>query len=129
MSIKSLIGGLSVKASRTTAKAVLGLKKAAPEILLIGGIGVIIGGVYLACKETLQSEDILEEAGEKIEKVKTTMNDSELGYSEELARKAKVKIYAKTAGKLCKLYAPAALCVGGGIAMILKSHGIMKTVS
>lgn len=102
------------------------IKKHSPEILLGAGI---IGGVastVLACRATIKAQEIFNEAEENekvIENVKETMPEK---YSEEDYNNDMKIVKVQTNVKLAKAYLPA---IGVGmisIALLLKSHKIMK---
>lgn len=88
----------------------LKLKKHAPEIMIVGGCGATIVGTVLACKETLKLEETLDEVNNDIQAVKN---------NDEADKKELAVVYAKGAGKVAKLYAPAVITTGAGIGLIL----------
>ena len=79
-----------------------------PEAALIGGIGMVVVGTVLACKQTLKVEDILDEHQEvldKIEKVASSdQNNSGEIYTESDAKKDRMMLKARTGARLVKLY-------------------------
>lgn len=110
-------------------KAGLWAKKNSPELCIAGMI--ICGGaaIVAACKETLKADDILEEHSEKMEKIHKTLEDHKDEpevYSEEDMQKDTCIQYAKTTGKLIKIYAPAAALFVASMAFGCASFGIMK---
>lgn len=113
-------------AVRMLHKAGLKLNQYSPEILLGVGIVAIVGGVVLACKETLKVEEILEEHEEKHSDIEKAEDMDLNNYTEEDASKDRALLVIKTGTKLVKNYIPSALFIGGGIACILTSYGIMK---
>lgn len=113
----------------------LKLRKASPEILVVSGvIGAVIGTV-MACKATLKLDTILDEASGNIERVKNAPtgtfpkddNPSEtVNYTEDNKKKDLVIVYAKTAVKVAKLYAPAAVIMTASVVGILTGHSILR---
>lgn len=107
------------------------LKKASPEICLVGGVALIIGGTIFACKATKKAEGELEEANailDKIQEEREALDEESEDFAaqkKELTR-SKMSQMAHTAGNLVKIYAPAVAAESLGIALIFVSHGIMK---
>lgn len=116
--------------SRFLGKTSLKLKEHAPKIMLVTGVVGIIGTVVLACSETLSAEVILDEHKNDLEKIKDTEilnKENEVKvYSPQQKQKDTVIVYARTAGKFAKLYAPAFLLGTVSIGLILKSNSILE---
>lgn len=105
-------------------------KKHSPELLIASGICLALSSVVLACVATNKIRKPLEVATAKIKDTHALMNDSykiQNGlYSVEEGRKELAKTYAKTAGKILWVYAPAILTFSLSVSCILGSHKIMK---
>lgn len=119
--------------------------KNSPEILLGLGIASMIGGTVLACRGARNLDGILidaydrkeeaalksyDEADDKdIEAVEKTYNIAEVPTTEIgwalMSRTDKAKLQLQTIGTVAMEFAPAALCMIGGISMIIGSHNIM----
>lgn len=114
---------VSKKAGRTG----LMINKYSPEILLGIGVVGIIGSTVLACKATLKVEGIVDDAKEKIDKIKYADKEiDDATYSEMDYKKDMTLVYVQTGAKFVKLYGPA---VGLGVisvGCIMGSHNIMK---
>ncbi len=118
--------------SKTAGKVEFKIKKRSPEILL--GIGVVgfIGTVVVACKETLRADEVLEYHKEKMRSIHEAKEivdqnpEEELEYDESLYRLDIVKQYAKTGGRIIKLYAPAIALGGLSLTCIFASRNIMN---
>lgn len=117
--------------TRTAGKVKLWGIKRSPEILLAAGI--ISGGVALFCavKETLKAEEVLDEHERKMDEVRGALelantSEEEVDYTEEDAKKDKVKAYIQTGWAFARLYAPTVLFAGLSLTCILTSHGIMR---
>lgn len=116
--------------SRAFGKARLGLKKHAPEILVVSGvIGIVTSGV-LACKATTKASDILEEHHkhmDEIHKVVDIAKENEgIEYSENDLKKDTTTVYVQTGFKFAKLYG---LSIGIGvlsITAILVGHNMLR---
>lgn len=121
-----------MKFSRMIGKAKLSVIKNSPELLLVGGIVVGAVSVFLACKETLKVEEIIEEHKDKIEKIhegsELIANGtlSEEDYSVMDVKKDMTVTYVQTGLQLAKNYAPAIITGSLSLAAILTSHGIMR---
>lgn len=117
--------------TRTVGKAKLWGIKRSPEILLAAGI--ISGGVALftAVKETLKAEEVLDEHERKMDEIVGALDlantsEEEIDYTEDDAKKDKVKAYIQTGWAFAKLYAPTFIFAGLSLTCILTSHGIMR---
>ena len=89
----------------------------APEILLGVGIFTGVATVVSAIKSTLKVEEVIDEAKEEIDEVKS---------SEDFDKKELTKVYFKTGAKLAKLYYPTVLLGATSTACILYSNGMLK---
>lgn len=123
MNVKNIIG-----------KAAFGLKKAAPEIMMVSGIVGMTGACVLACRSTLKLDEILDENAVKVETIHKAAEDEKFRaehpevnmYTEKDRDHDLVTVYIQTGWKLVKLYGPAlivGLCSAG---LLIGSHGIMK---
>jgi hypothetical protein len=103
------------------------LQKHSPEIMLVVGVvGVVASGV-MACRATLKVEFVLDEAKDKLDKIKLAKEtvDTDV-YSESDAKKDLMLTYVQTGFDFVKLYGPAILVGAASIACIVGSHGIMR---
>jgi hypothetical protein len=119
--------------TRSAAKAVLQTKENSPHIFFGLGIAAVVGGTYLACKATLQAPDVLDAGKETIEKAKAESEtfESQLDLKEgsdydNVAEFESQMVMAKTYGgvalEVARLYAPAIIITGVGIACLTGSH-------
>lgn len=104
-------------------------KKYSPEILL--GLGIIGVGVstVLACRATLQVEDILDEYQDSKERIQDGIDlheEGELNYPMEIAKKDMMAAKASTAVSFVKIYAPSATLMTVSIGCILGAYRIMS---
>jgi len=115
-------------------KAIVGqvgytLKKYSPEILMTVGIVGTIGSTVMACKATLQCEEILDNHAAKMEKIESCIALTKLGevnYSEETAKHDKLICTTQTVVDFIKLYGPSVTLMGASIGCILGAHHIMS---
>lgn len=125
--IQAVKSALGKKAGRTG----LILKKKSPELLMAAGLLGFAGTVVLACKATLKAEEVIEEAEEKIEKIKSVHEGrveikEGMTYTDKDYQKDMGIVYVQTAGKFVKLYGPAITMGLLSIFCILSSQNIMK---
>lgn len=113
---------------RTAKVTGLKVKKASPEIMVIAGIGCGIGAAVMACKATLKVEEIITDANDKMDMIKSTALDPAYSdrYSEEDAKKDKAILIGQTAVKLGKLYGPSIAVGAASIALICVGHNILR---
>ena len=64
--------------TRTFSRAGLQLKKHSPEILVVAGVAGTVVSAIMACKATTKVNFILEEAKEKVEKIKTSLRSRKI---------------------------------------------------
>lgn len=118
------------KLGRVALKLGGALKKASPEIAIIGGtVGLVVAGV-IACKQTPKAAKALEEHREKIE---TVVEAEEKGvttagkdYSKEDAQHDKALILAQDGLQMVKLYAGPVILATISIASILVGARIFR---
>ena len=106
-------------------KAQLTVRKHSPEILMVAGVIGTVAGAVMACKETLELEDVLDECKqEKMELEEQYVMCEE--YSEDALKKDQVKLTIKQAAKIVKLYAPSVIMEVTSIGVIFASNDIMR---
>lgn len=101
------------------------LKEVRPEIMLGVGAVSVLAGTILACKKTKEAEPIVEHAKEQFEELKYVKGNV---YAEDKPKATEyIRVGARSAYELGKVYAlPAGLWVGGMLC-IFGSHGEMRT--
>ena len=106
-------------------KAQLTVRKHSPEILMVAGVIGTVAGAVMACKETLELEDVLDECKqEKMELEEQYAMCEE--YSEDALKKDQVKLTIKQVAKIVKLYAPSVIMEVTSIGVIFASNDIMR---
>ena len=113
---------------RMATKAITKTKKMSPELFVAGGIIGFAASTVLACKATLQLQELVDRANEDIENVKAyvgTPDAEKEGYDEAMANKAIQMLKVKAALSTAKLYLPAATIGIASAVAVLKSHSIM----
>ena len=106
-------------------KAQLTVRKHSPEILMVAGVIGTVAGAVMACKETLELEDVLDECKREKMELEEQYAMCEL-YSEDALKKDKVKLTIKQAAKIVKLYAPSVIMEATSIGVIFASNDIMR---
>ncbi len=104
------------------------MKKHAPEILVVAGVGGTIATTVMACKATTKIDEVLAENTEHIAKTKQYVEEN--GYSEKYTEKDYQKdltiMYTQKGLALLKLYAPSIALGTLSITAILAGHNILK---
>lgn len=133
--VKGAVKGLPQFIKSSAVIAGVALKKHAPKILLVGGSAAVITGTVVACKKTLEVPKLVEEVKTKskdiheavgVMDVTSPATNETRTYDEEDAKHDLTKLYFNTAGQMLKVYWLPTLLVGGGIALICVSHGVMS---
>lgn len=108
-------------------KASIMLRKNAPTIMTVSGVGCMIGGTVFAIRATSKVEPVLDACKKDIEDLKIPETvELEDGTTKELEvdKKAVAQAYLKTGLEISKLYWPMAALTVGGAGLILAGHHI-----
>lgn len=106
-------------------KAQLTVRKHSPEILMVAGVIGTVAGAVMACKETLELGDVLDECKQEKMELEEQYAMCEQ-YSEDALKKDQVKLTIKQAVKIVKLYAPSVIMEATSIGVIFASNDIMR---
>lgn len=106
-------------------KAQLTVRKHSPEILMVAGVIGTVAGAVMACKETLELGDVLDECKQEKNELEEQYAMCE-EYSEDALKKDQVKLTIKHAAKIVKLYAPSVIMEVTSIGVIFASNDIMR---
>lgn len=87
--------------------------KAKPELMIGGGILLMVGGAVMACKATL---DVAEKVEDAVDEAATVENPAD-----------KAVVYGKAAVKVAVKYAPAAVSMTGGILLVVGGRNELRT--
>ena len=110
-------------------------KKNSPFILVTAGVGLMITGAVVACKETMKVEEIVDTHLEYKEKIETLVADKTeipqedgtvIVCDEAYGKKTKRSLTIRTIFKLVKNYAPAALLIIAGALCVFKGVNILN---
>ncbi len=114
------------KVSSTVGRQMLKLDKVSPQVLFGAGIVGFGATVVLACRATLELDNVLEDIQRDLNTVETVTAAKPEKYSERDAVQAKGAVYIKGSLKIAKLYGPA-LAVGAvSIGCLTQSHNILN---
>lgn len=116
--------------TRTANKVGFKLQKHSPEILVVAGIVGAVASAVMACKATTKLSEITEESRAHLDAIHTAMENPESmpdgDYSEDDGKKDLTIVYAQTAGKIIKLYAPSIILGALSIGAILTSNNMLR---
>lgn len=104
------------------------LEKHAPDIMIVGGIVMIVGSAVYACKQTFEARDILEKTNSRLDDIAygESVADDDPDYNVKIARKERMLAYRDMGFDLAKCYGPSIIFGVTGIALILGAHKIEK---
>ena len=117
--------------TRSLYKVKFNLKKHSPEILVAVGVVGTVASAVMACKATLKVHEIVDETKELVEEIHEGVEqekhtaDGQL-YTQEIANKDLVRVYANTGWKFVKLYGPSVTLGALSIGCMLASNGILR---
>lgn len=116
--------------TRTANKVGFKLQKHSPEILVVAGIVGAVASAVMACKATTKLSEITEESKAHLDAIHTAMENPESmpdgDHSEDDGKKDLTIVYAQTAGKIIKLYAPSIILGTLSIGAILTSNNMLR---
>jgi hypothetical protein len=109
--------------ARKVARQSLIAQQHSPTLLFGAGVVGMIGSTVLACRATLQLEEVLEKTARDLDTAKTLDHPD---YSEHDRKQDTVLIYTRAVGGIAKLYAPSLLLGAASIGCLTKSHSILQ---
>lgn len=129
-----LTKNLNENVQRIFGKTNTTIRKNAPTILTIAGVGAMVAGTIFAVKATAKVEPIIDickqdiENLKRVESIEIEVEEGEMQKVDVDAfnKRAAMNIYIKTAGQLAKLYWPTVALTIGGAACILGAHNIIS---
>lgn len=117
--------------TRSLHKVGFKLKKHSPEILIAVGVVGTVASVVMACRATLKVNEIIDETKEMVDTIHEGVEqekytaDGEL-YTQEIANRDLVVVYAQTGWKFIKLYGPSVALGVTSLGCILASNNILR---
>jgi len=112
--------------TRAVGRTVLKTQKNSPTLLFVGGIVGVVGATVLACKATLQVEEVLTEHEKQKMDIGRSMNRPGVSIATQEVDIQQRQLMLSTAGKLAKLYAPPVIVMSISIMCLTKSHRILS---
>lgn len=112
--------------TKTCNKVSFQIKKYSPEILVVAGVAGVVVSAVMACKATLKVNDIIDEAKDTLDDIRSLPEESEGEYSVEESKKAVAVVYAQTGLKFAKLYGPSVTLGALSITTIFASNNILR---
>lgn len=122
MNLKSIQTAVTSKVGRQ----VLVAQKHSPTILFAAGVVGVVATTVLAARATLKLEEVLDETQNDLDKANKASVLHPDEYSENDHKKDVVLIYARTAGKMTRLYGPAALVGMASIGCLTGAHLVLN---
>lgn len=110
--------------TRAVGKTTLRAQKISPNVLFVVGIAGVVGGAILASRATLKVEDVIDHSRSNIDDI-NEIEHSDF-YTEQERTKDKSFAYIELGVNLTKLYGPAVIVGGIGIACLTGSHHILS---
>ncbi len=110
-------------------KQFLKLKKISPELALVGGIACSIGAVVAGCMASRKVDKIVSDAQDELDDIQHDLDNAKAQNDTEQIKELKkdtIHCYARTAGRMAKLYGPTVFLGFSFIGLILTSHGILN---
>lgn len=111
--------------TRAIGAAQLALKAHAPTLMVAGGVAAMGAGAVVACKKTLQVEDLLVDPTTELERIEEAQSLQLESFNQDRARGARIGVYTKTAYRLSKHYIVPGVLFVGGAALVFKGHHMM----
>lgn len=119
---------LMANLTRNMYKVGFKFKKHSPEILVVTGAVGVVASAVMACKASMNLQDILDKKKSSLAHIEELTRPDEQStecLSVDEAKKAVVAVHAQTGLELAKLYGPAITLGAASLAMIFASHGIL----
>lgn len=114
--------------TQSIGRHILTMQKNSPDTMFVAGIGCVLGGTILACRATLKAKPVIESVQAHVDNVKeiNKSRENHPSYSEKDYGKDLAYVYTMGAYDLVKLYGPAVILTGAGVALLTSSHRSLK---
>ena len=129
MNVQSLINPITKFAGASLLK----VKKYAPEMMLVSGVGCVVVGTVKACSNAPKASVIMDEFNEKKKEIKEVFTSDEYaaireekGYNTFSYRRDMAELYFNYGIKVLSVYWKPLVLGASGIALIFGAHGILK---
>lgn len=121
------LNNLKANFTHFAGRSSLVVRKYSPEILIGVGVAGIVTSTVMACKATLKSERLVDEARLKFDNIKEARElVTEAEYSKADEARDVAVVYIQSAYEFTKLYGPAIFVGGLSVACIIGSNRILK---
>lgn len=114
--------------SQSIGRSMLNLQKNSPDSMFALGIVSVLGGTVLACRATLKAQPVVESVKESVEAIQGLHGDrsEHPSYSDKEYGKDLAYVYMMGAYDIFRLYGPAIILTGVGVASLTGSHRTLK---
>lgn len=114
--------------SQSVGRHILTMKKNQPDTMFALGIASVLGGTIFACRATLKAKPVVENIQNQVESVRELGSEKSEhpSYNAQDYGKDLAYIYVMGAYDILKLYGPAIILTGAGIAALSNSHNTLK---
>ena len=110
------------KVTNRVGRQILQGRKHAPFVLFTVGVVGVIGTVVLASRATLKLDEVLDETNRDLDRIRNAERED---YTDQDRLRDKATVYATAAGRLVRLYGPAAGVAVVSISALTGSHVIL----
>lgn len=111
--------------TRQIAQRAFEFEKNSPTFLFGAGIAGVMTSTVLACRATLKVQEVLEDAENELNAIKSVVENPHYTGEKKLKR-AQTRIYTQATGRVVKLYSPAIFVGGASIAALTSSHNALN---
>jgi hypothetical protein len=111
--------------TRAIGASKLALKAKAPTLMVVGGVASMGAGAIVACRKTLQIEEVMEPHVVALERIQEGSTLSLQSYPPQAAQSDRYKVYARVALDGGKLYAIPGVLFVGGAALVFSGHRLL----
>lgn len=125
MNIANIIKLSAVR--KTGSRLILKVKDISPELALGAGILCGVGAVVTACIASRRVNEVIADINYELDIADSNIENASTKAEEKDAKKEMMGVWTNAAWKFTKLYGPTLILTGSSIALILTSHGILKS--
>lgn len=120
--------GFGTAVAGVASKAKIGLVKHAPQIAVVAGVGMFVGAIVCAGKETIAAKEVIDDAKDLMQQCEDSFTEDKVyidkkdgetkPYTYEVYQHDMRTIFLQTVAKLLKIYGPTILLTVGGTTCI-----------
>jgi hypothetical protein len=112
--------------AKAMAHKALTAQKHSPTLLLAAGVVGVVASTVMACRATLQLDEILEADQQKLKDIRVVADQNE-DYNKNHKAKDLTVVYTRSAVAISKLYAPSVVLGAVSLGCLVGSHRILTT--